>query len=216
MMRYAVLLLMVGCSSMEAPQAVRPQPEPVVEPTYEAHWETVEQEDMGQGWARAEDIPKGQMPRRLEVDQLRQSIPRLFAGIQWLDVSGNSMWDRLSRTLGEADYREVTEDNVEPTPLFAKFMDDMASQVCRKAIDHDARQANAEQRLLIRYLGDADRNLRWLQLKLHGRISPPQGDESLASYRRLADDILARTGQAETAWLGVCIAMLTAPEFLAY
>ena len=45
------------------------------------------------------------------------------------------MWDVLSRTLGEADYVEVTENNVEATPLFAKFMDDMAAQVCSKALD---------------------------------------------------------------------------------
>ena len=117
----------------------------------------------------------GQMPRRLEVEHLRQSIPRLFGGIQWQDRNENSMWDVLSRTLGEADYVEVTENNVEATPLFAKFMDDMAAQVCSKALDRDAQTAEAEQRLVLRH-ADVKANLRFLRLKLHGVMVDADND----------------------------------------
>jgi len=126
------------------------------------------------------------------------------------------MFDRLSATLGEADYVERTEDNLTASPLFAKFMDDMAGQVCAKAVQHDAQQADAENRVLVRAVGDVEANLRYLRRKLHS-LHVPDGvtDSSITAYRGLYDNIAAESG-AEQAWIGVCVAMLTAPEFMAY
>ncbi|MDE0882895.1 MAG: hypothetical protein OSB21_09895 [Myxococcota bacterium] len=212
-MRSACLLFCVACSATEAPPALVP---PAVElPHFEEHWGTVADVDEGQNWGHPDQVPQGQMPRRLEVEHLRNSIPLLFDGIQWTDNLERPMWDVLSRTLGEADYLEITEMNNEPSPLFAKFMDDMAAQVCKKALDRDALNAQAETRLLLRYAGDVKQNLRWLRLKLHGVLVLPGDDSGLAGYDSLHETIVPQAGVGK-AWLGVCMAMLTAPDFLTY
>ena len=213
MKRFVPLMFLMACTALETP-APPAQPAPLPQ-HFSDHWTPVDRADQGQAWAHPDQVPKGQMPRRLEVDHLRNSIPHLFDGIQWLDDSENSMWDRLSRTLGEADYLEVTQTNNDPSPLFAKFMDDMASQVCQKALDRDAQTTNAEDRVLVRHPEDVDQNLRWLRLKLHGVLSDSEGDASIQAYRQLHASLLAQTNLGQ-AWLGVCMAMLTAPEFMTY
>ena len=121
-------------------------------------------------------------------------------------------FDVLSRTLGEADYLEVTESNTTPNPLFAKFMDDMASQVCEKALRSDAEQGTD---IVVRY-DDVYEHLRFLRLKLHGIYVPPESTEGLEELKTLYDDIYWEIHNVYQSWYGVCVAMLTAPEFLSY
>ena len=126
--------------------------------------------------------------------------------------------DALARTLGEADYNEVTTPNVDPSPLFQKFMNDLAAQLCAKGLARDADGGDVEDKLIVPYPADVDANLRFLRLKFHGLYVPDDaepGTDGLDDLRRLYQDIEADTGAAD-AWLGVCIAMVTAPEFLAY
>ena len=208
----SLLILAVGCTSLEAPTPPAQPAQP--NPHFGDHWSQVDREDSEQAWAHPDQVPMGQMPRRLEVEHLRRSIPLLFGGIQWEDRNERSMWDVLSRTLGEADYLEVTESNTDPTPLFAKFMDDMAAQVCGKALDRDAHTADADDRLIVRH-SDVRSNLRFLRLKLHGVAVAPENDEAIEAYYQLHQTIQAQASLGQ-AWLGVCMAMLTAPEFLTY
>ena len=56
---------------------------------------------------------------------------------------------------------------------------------------------------------------RWLRLKLHGVLVPPDQDAGIANYLTVHQQILAEEGLGQ-AWLGVCMAMLTAPEFMTY
>lgn len=212
-MRSACLLFCIACSANEVPPALVPAT--VEAPHFQEHWGAVEDVDEGQSWGHPDQVPEGQMPRRLEVEHLRNSIPLLFDGIQWSDTLGRPMWDILGRTLGEADYLEITETNSDASPLFAKFMDDMAAQVCKKALDRDVVNAQAETRLLLRYAGDVKQNLRWLRLKLHGVLVLPTDDSGIAGYHSLHQTIVAQGGVGQ-AWLGVCMAMLTAPDFLTY
>jgi hypothetical protein len=217
MMRIAPLLLValpLGCTSSAVPPP-KPTPPPAEKP-FNASWESVAAEVHGKAWVHPERMPVGKVTRRLTVDQLRRSIPSLFAGIQWTDDQGRDMFNLLAGTLGEADFVERTEHDQSTSPLFAKFMDDMAGQVCTKAVQQDSQQANADDRVLVRVVGDIEANLRYLRRKLHSLHVPDrQPDPSISAYRRLYDDIAAE-GSAEQAWVGVCVAMLTAPEFMAY
>ena len=160
---------------------------------------------------------EGERARRMTVDQLRRSIPALFGGLTWTipargaEAEGFTV---LARTLGEADYIESTHDNTDPSPLFAKFMDDMAADVCRAAVERDA--AGGQAPLVVRSPEDVPANLRFLRLKLHGIYVPEGSMEGLDALATLYADILADTGDANQAWWGVCVAMLTAPELLAY
>ena len=179
--------------------------------TYSTEGEVLIPEHHGSGYGFSENEQVGKSARRLSVDNLRQSIPMLMGGNTWT-FGPRDAFDLLSRTLGEADYLEVTESNTEPNPLFAKFMDDMAGQVCDKAIRSDAEEGT---QLIIRD-DDVYENLRFLRLKLHGIYVSPDSREGLSDLKLLYDDIFSELQNAHQSWYGVCIAMLTAPEFLTY
>lgn len=156
----------------------------------------------------------GKFARRISVEQLRNSIPALFDGITWTVGRNNAnAFDALSRTLGEPDYVAVFNENRDPSPLFAKYMDDMAGDVCGKAIERDQTGSGAK---LVMVQSDVDANLHHLRLKLHGIWVPDGSMEGLGDLRRLHDDIYGATNDPAQAWFGVCVAMLTAPELMAY
>jgi hypothetical protein len=159
--------------------------------------------------------------RRITIDQLRRSIPDLFGGETWTVSRGRTesqAFDVLARTLGEADYNEVTESVTDPSPLFLKFMDDMAAQMCSKAIEHDLSEPDAIARWVVRNPNDLDETLRFLRLKFHGIYVAEDAStdsDGLEDLRQLFSDIESDT-DVNDAWVGLCMAVVTAPEFLAY
>lgn len=174
-------------------------------------WENVSPDKRGDGEL---ETRYGRRAQRLRVDQLRRTIPRLF-GVKWTDRNGKDMFKKLARTLGEPDYVELMRQNREPSPLFSKFIDDMAGQVCKKAVAADAKRSKAGERVLMRH-ADVDDNLRFLRLKLHAIYVPDGSRAGITGLRKLYDKALARTKSKLKAWETICVAMLTAPEFLAY
>jgi len=148
-------------------------------------------------------------------------VDQLFGGATWSYTAGNRptlVFEDLSRTLGEADYIEVTSAVTEPSPLFQKFMNDMAAQMCAGAIETDATANEESDRMVVRYPDDVNANLRFLRLKFHSIYIPEDTSETedgLDEWRQLYENIAADSN-TEDAWLGVCIAMITAPEFLTY
>ncbi len=199
------------------PDAEPDRPSP--EPTFDDHWTNTTPSDRGPGDLVQVVLRDGKNAHRLTVGQLRASIPALFGGITWTNGSRTNpvvMFNTLSRTLGEADYVSVTQESTSPNPIFAKFMDDMAGQVCKLAVAADVAATGSTPKQVIPYATEVDRNLRFLRLKLHGIHVPDASMEGLSELRQLYNDILADTHDANQAWTGVCIAMLTAPEFMAY
>ena len=203
------LTALLGCNAANNPSA------PTAPPSLEDRWQPEPTTEQPSGTLTPGPQDEGRDARRMSVDQLRRTIPALFDGITWtIQINQNTEvegFTALSRTLGEPDYVEVTSANNEPSPLFAKYMDDMAGNVCEKAVQRDL--AGTEPKLVIVH-EDVDENLRFLRLKLHG-VHAPEGssDESL---RALYDEVLTETGQEGAAHYAVCVAMLTAPEFMAY
>ena len=159
--------------------------------------------------------------RRMTVDQLRRSVPLLFGGERWtarFQQRNVDLFEGLARTLGEADFLEVTTPNLEPGPLFQKFMDDMSANLCTKAVSADMSTDDESLRNVVRYRNDTDANLRFLRLKFHAVFIPEDTspeEDGLDELRSLYTD-LESEHDAQTAWIGVCMAIVTAPEFLAY
>jgi hypothetical protein len=173
-------------------------------------------------------------PTRLTILQLRGSLPVALGN----DVNGNPItWqvgsaqkpaaglDAFSRTLGEADYVNATEDNLEPSPIYVKFMDDAARNVCDQALAADAAQPTPSQRTILRYVSPQDtpetnlagfnQNLSYLKLRWHGiKVTD---DAPLAPLRVLftAAGQNSRT-PGQDGWRAVCVTLLTAPEFHIY
>lgn len=206
----SLTLLAMACEAQSSVQTTN-TPEQWTQPTT-THEGSVDIAPGSVGGAK-----EGKWARRVTVDQLRRSIPTLFDGITWnIAARGRQVpgFDVLASTLGEPDYLQTTASNLDPSPLFAKFMDDMAADVCRQAVDRD-RTANAV-KLVIQHPDNIQQNLRFLRLKLHGIHVPSDSMEGLGELATLYSDILSGTNDPDQAWWGVCIAMLTAPETLAY
>ena len=192
--------VMLGCSEAAAPSPSTGEP-----------WR---QTPTGKTPGRLD--PVGRQAKRVSIAQLRVSIPQLFGGLTWTSGTGNeSMFDQLSRTLGEPDYLEVTRENRDITPLFLKFMSDMAGQVCRKAVFADRDQSDEQKRVLMRH-ADVNTNLRWLKLKFLQIDVAADDKDGIRHLRRVYDATLAATKYREKGWEAVCVALLTSREFLTY
>ncbi|MFL5321448.1 MAG: hypothetical protein ACJ790_17435 [Myxococcaceae bacterium] len=190
----------------------------------------------------AVDVPKplvSASPQRLAVRQLRNSFPvalgtELDGGaINWR--VGNVLGlDTYNDTLGEADFIFQTEDNLEPSPLYLKFMDDAARDVCNRVLTADWARPNSTDRQFIRFVDKADTaltapakvndNLRYLKLRLHGIKIDPADDTEIAPLRQLFTDVTNAAAAGGTVdsndtkegWRAVCVALLMAPEFHFY
>ncbi|NUP12005.1 MAG: hypothetical protein HOW73_38655 [Polyangiaceae bacterium] len=175
--------------------------------------------------------------RRLSLSQLRRILPLAFGleadgttPVTWHLEDGRQGLNAMAPTLGEPDYIEVTEENLEASPMYVKFMDDAARDVCNRAIDADIAKTNAAERVVMRHAGiDADsdeaisKNLAYLVLRLHG-VRLEAGDEDIARWQGVYDGALAEAKTAAEedadakveAWNAVCVALTVAPEFHLY
>lgn len=151
---------------------------------------------------------------------------RIGSTTQGLDVYGD--------TLGEADYVTTTEDNLEASPLYLKFIDDAARDVCNRALNADYLRPNATDRAILRFVdktqtvanatGQVDDNLRYLKLRFHGIKVEPSDEAQLKGLRTLFSSVTtsAANGAAidsndiKEGWRAVCVALVMAPEFHIY
>lgn len=182
--------------------------------------------------------PSSSLAQRLSVGQLRSSLPVILgtdgtgASVTWR-VGAAVGFDTRSATLGEADYLNRVDDDLEPSPLYVKFMFDMARDSCNRVITADAARAPSA-KVLTRYVNatdtvasakaNVDRNLRSLRLAFHGVKVADTDDGGIATYRKLFDDAVKAAAGAGTpnaanvteGWRAVCVALLTAPEYHFY
>ena len=184
-------------------------------------------------------ILKSAEVRRMTIQQLRKSLPVAFG----LDENGEEItWklgdqsglDKMGDSLGEADFIDTTEDGLEPSPLYLKFMDDVARDVCNRALVTDLTKTDKADRVILRHVDPADTesdnptgvadNLRYLKLRLHGVKVAEDDAPAIAPLRDLFTTALeaAAAGDApdeadvEEGWRAVCVALVVAPEFHLY
>lgn len=178
--------------------------------------------------------------RRLSVEQLRRSLPVVMGNdaqgnpITWKVANGKNGLDDNADTLGEADYINTTEDNLEPAPLYLKFVDDAARDVCTRALAADAGRSDPASRVILRHVEETDtvqsaaskidQNLRYLKLRFHGVKIADTDTTTIAPLRTLFDQAVTKAAaggtpsadDVSTGWHLICVALLTAPEFHIY
>lgn len=160
------------------------------------------------------DLPsltvRSRAPRRLSISQIERS----------LDAIGNlppgtvKLPADLAVTLGRPDYDRVTEESLEPSPLFMKFMVDMGAFACTSLGDFDPQRPTRE-RLMTRFGDDVEKNLQFMLLRftgIEGEAAAPHLPRLKAAYDRGAQSSTRTLGGYEAA----CIALFTSPEFLLY
>lgn len=165
---------------------------------------------------------------RMTIEQLARSIPIITDGLRWTEDFGQGptdMLEVLAPTLGAPDYLRITEENLEPTLIIAKFLQDASQRICLRWVERDRALPVADRSLV----GHEDwastddalvrENLRRLQLRFYARHIADAADAGLDPLHQLFGDA-ASTAPADRAardgWLAVCIAMMTDPEFVLY
>lgn len=165
---------------------------------------------------------------RMTIEQLARSIPVITDGLRWTEDFGAGevdMLEVLSGTLGAPDYLRITEENLEPTLIIAKFLQDASQRICLRWVDRDRAQPAADRSLVTHEdwaSTDEARvreNLRRLQLRFYARHIADAADPGLDPLYRLFVDASSTAPPdraARDGWLAVCIAMMTDPEFVLY
>jgi hypothetical protein len=163
---------------------------------------------------------------RMTIEQLARSISVVTGGLRWTEDFGQGpvdMLEVLAPTLGAPDYLLVTEENLEPSIIVAKFLQDASHRICVRWIAEDRGKPQAE-RTFVRHAdwdsldaADVNTTLRALQLRFFAR--KVDDDEALRPLRTLfvnASSTAAPGNAARDGWLAVCIALMTDPEFILY
>lgn len=147
-------------------------------------------------------------PRRMSVDQLEKSLD----AIGNVPVGTVKLPVDLAFTLGRPDFRRVTEESLDPSPLFMKFMVDLSVFFCDAMGDAEATRPVAD-RLFTRSVS-IDENLKFLLLRFTS-IEGPEGDAYLPRLRKAYD---AGTQSTKTygGYRAACMALFNSPEFLLY
>ena len=222
-------LLVFGCDqpAPEAPpEKSPPVTDPVEEPTEPTAPEKVKTTVVNEGKAPLvhEPItatePFVRPRRRLNVDQIDAAIRRATGGIGW-DLNGNNRFVQLAATLGKPDFREVVQEDLSPTPVFQKFLNDAARYVCTELVQQEL-EAEPAERVLITYIDpkakdgpEIDQNLSYLLLRYHGVTLAPDAPE-LERWRWLFRSVIHLTDEPSQAWRAVCVALITHPDFFSY
>jgi hypothetical protein len=193
------LAFTLGCSKPAEPPAP-PQPLKVlVDPT----------PSMPDGHPALADLAIGSRgPRRMSVDQIERSLDQmadLMPGTVKLPAD-------LAVTLGRPDYKRVTEEQLQPTPLFMKFMLDFSAIFCSNLAAFEP-QRPADQKFFTRF-PTVDENIRWLTLRFTG-IEGTDAD-GYATRLKAAYDLGSQSAQPFAGYQAVCVSLFTSPEFLLY
>lgn len=211
------LLLATGCSKLpDVQQGEPPAPGPGAEP--------VAANPVG----GSELLPDGlRGRRRMDIDQLSASIRVVTGGIGWTEQQGATevdLFEQLSRTLGKPDYLDLTAEDLTPSLLFQKFLDDAARSVCDRLIDRELGSLPAD-RVLMVHAGPQDRiedaaaqiedNLRTLLLRYHSRALF-SGSNELSPWMWLFESTQHTSGDPVAAWRAVCVGLMTHPDFYSY
>jgi hypothetical protein len=173
--------------------------------------------------------PVSRSPRRLDVDQLLASVTVVASddgSIQW-----NQDKASIQRVLGKPDFVQVTDEDLSPSTLYLKFIDDLAHDVCNKMV-----AVPSTSQVLMRYAGPTDtlasnptavqQNLRYLYLRFFGRKIPDSDTTIFAPMLKVFDTVTTAemtdkslsksTTPATEGWRAVCIAGFTSPDFNLY
>ena len=162
--------------------------------------------------------------RRMDLDQLEAAIDTVADGIYWGATTNDRMFEELAQTLGKPDYLDSTDEDLEPSMLFQKFLGDAARDVCQQLTDRDLVTA-AEERVLIVHVAPEDTmesnpegveaNLRYLLIRYHS-TQVEEGSPLLSPWSWLFESSVHVTDDPVAAWRTVCVGLITHPDFYSY
>ncbi len=163
--------------------------------------------------------------RRMDLDQLDAAIRTVTGGLGWTETRAGrevNLFQDLSSTLGKPDFLTITEEDLSPSAMFQKFLDDASRTVCTQLIEEDP---NRETKTFFVEAGPEDRyseqpervvqNLQQLLLRFHGRKVAADAPE-LQPWTWLMRSAEHVTPDQAEVWRTVCVGMMTHPDFYTY
>jgi hypothetical protein len=162
--------------------------------------------------------------RRLNLDQLARAMTQVSGGIGWTETRGNTdvnLFNELSATLGKPDYIQVVSEDLEPSSLFLKFLDDAARSICGKMVVRDLEGRGDP--VIFKHVTpgeaatdeDIDANLAYLVRRFHGHQLAPE-ESRVQAWRWLFDSVVHVTGEPIDGWNAVCVGLYTHVDFYSY
>ncbi len=161
--------------------------------------------------------------RRMDIDQLEATIEKVSGGMTWTQGNTNQ-FQALAQTLGKPDYVNLTGEDLEPSALFQKFLDDASRQVCDKMVAKE-QGVSLDSKILMLHAGPqhtwADdpgkilNNLQHLLLRFHGRYVATDAPE-MERWRWLYESAEFVSQDPTTAWRTVCVGLMVHPFFYTY
>ncbi|MGB0589800.1 MAG: hypothetical protein ACPGU1_08990 [Myxococcota bacterium] len=161
--------------------------------------------------------------KRMDLDQLDRALLDA-TGFRWVQPDTDEpMYEKLASTLGKPDFIQNTLEDLSPSLLFHKFLDDGARFVCTELMAAEAERAPGERIFLMGVdpanpLSDAsaiDAALANALLRFHGRHVEPT-DPALNVWRWLLENTPSSDEAPLLPWLNVCTGLITHPDFYAY
>lgn len=217
---YALLLFVAGCTADKLPSTSPAAPNPVdVSVTPEGTGAILPPA------AQPED-PFRQR-RRMDLDQLDAAIRKVTGGIGWTEQRGNTevnLFEELASTLGKPDYQQITDENLDPSAMFQKFLDDAARAVCDELFEEEARRNEAQRTFFVHaqpttsyrdHPEAVEQNLRALLLRFHGK-KLAAGAPELEPWKWLFESAEHVTDDQPTVWRTACIGLFEHPDFYTY
>lgn len=199
----AAVVATTGCEAEKTPPVeAAPRDKPQVIPELQPEMPVDHPEVVG-----LEVLSRG--PRRMSVDQIERSIEKIGE----LPVGSIALDPSLALALGRPDYLRVTEESLEPSPLFMKFMMDLAGYVCTALSDYDPMRPQ-EQRVLNRF-PNREENIRYMLLRFTG-VEGAAADEYIPRLSAAWDEGLTGARGEKGGGEAVCMSLFTSPEFLIY
>jgi hypothetical protein len=163
--------------------------------------------------------------RRLDIDQLNTSIRDVTGGIEWTDPeTGANLFTALQATLGKPDYALMTNENLNTTALFLKFLNDAARQTCHELMNRELSD-NTNEKILFQHVTPEDtyatapdkvrKNLSALLLRFHGKRLAPDAP-GIELWRWLYESAEHVASNPSIAWRTVCAGLISHPDFYMY
>ena len=193
------LVLIAACSKAEPKPPVAQKPQVFADPVQQMP-------DGHPALSSLAIVSRG--PRRMSVTQLEHSLDAIGS----LPDGTITLPENLALTLGRPDYKQVSQESLEPSPLFMKFMLDLGSIYCANLAVYEPTRP-ADQKFFTRF-DTADQNISFLLTRFTGI----DGADA-APYLLRLQTVYQRASQSTVSLAGgqaVCVALFTSPEFLLY
>ena len=165
--------------------------------------------------------------QRMSIDQLSETLTHVTGGIGWTDIQGGEegdLFEVFASSLGVPDYIEVTREDRSASALFHKFLDEAARYACSELVIRETSGEPVQSYLMVHASPEdtvqtapqaIDDNLRYLLLRYHGRKAHAD-DPALNAWRWLFESVAHVSGSPAIGWRGVCVGLISHPDFYSF